>query len=41
LSDEEFEVVMGMSKAKYDALPPKKKSEVRTDGLGLMHELRV
>jgi len=32
---------MGMSKAKYDALPPKDKYDVRESGLGLMKELRV
>jgi hypothetical protein len=32
---------MGMSKGKYDALPPKQKSEVRESGLGLLRELRL
>jgi len=32
---------MGMNKAKYDALPPKIKYDVRESGLGLMKELRV
>ena len=41
MSDEEFELVMGMSRTKYDALPPRQKSEVRESGLGLLRELRV
>jgi hypothetical protein len=32
---------MGMSKNKYDTLPPKQKSEMRESGLGLLRELRV
>jgi hypothetical protein len=32
---------MGMSKGKYDGLPPKQKVEVRESGLGLLRELRV
>ena len=32
---------MGMSKVKYDALPPRQRLEVRESGRGLMRELRV
>jgi hypothetical protein len=32
---------MGMSRVKYDALPPKHKYDVRESGLGLLKELRV
>ena len=41
LSDEEFELVMGMSKGKYYALPGNQKFEIRESGLGLLRELRV
>jgi len=41
LSDEEFELVMGMNRLKYDSLPGNQRSEVRESGLGLLRALRV
>jgi hypothetical protein len=32
---------MGMSKARYNALPGKHRDEVRESGLGLLRELRL
>jgi hypothetical protein len=32
---------MGMSKGRYDALPPRQKLDVRESGIGLLRELRV